>query len=196
MTFEYDPFAEEIRLDPHPTYKRLRDEAPVYYMAKYDAWALSRFQDIWDVCSSDALSASRGTTPAQLLTKDQPVSPMINVMDPPSHTKLRSVIRTCFLPRHVRSVEPIEATCGGGGVYQGDPEAVRRLWRVTEEPGLGTQGLERGLSFFADGIEIEDASLENDNLVQRHRCWVIVQAIRELRKLPPNVETSMPETHR
>ncbi|MBW2424980.1 MAG: cytochrome P450 [Deltaproteobacteria bacterium] len=109
MTLEYDPFAEEIRLDPQPIYKRLRDEAPVYFMKQYDAWAISRFQDIWDVCSSDALSAARGTTPAHLLTKDQPVAPMINVMDAPNHTKLRSVIRTCFLPRHVRGVEPIAA---------------------------------------------------------------------------------------
>ena len=102
----YDPFAEAVRNDPQPYYKRLRDEAPLYYMEQYDAWALSRFQDIWDVCSSDALSAARGTTPAQLLTKDQPVMPMLNVMDPPDHTQLRSKIRACFLPKHVRSLEP------------------------------------------------------------------------------------------
>lgn len=105
--FEYDPFSEAIRNDPHPIYRRLRDEAPLYYMQKYDAWALSRFQDIWDASGNDALSAAKGTTPAQLLTKDQPVAPMINLMDPPAHTQLRSVIRKCFLPRHVRGVEPV-----------------------------------------------------------------------------------------
>ena len=46
--FDYDPFSEAVRNDPHPIYRRLRDEAPLYYMQKYDAWALSRFQDIWD----------------------------------------------------------------------------------------------------------------------------------------------------
>ncbi|MBW2244141.1 MAG: cytochrome P450 [Deltaproteobacteria bacterium] len=107
MTLQYDPFDEAIRNDPLPVYKRLRDEAPAYYMEKYDAWALSRFQDIWDALSTDAFSAARGTTPAQLLTKDQPVTPMLNVMDPPSHTQLRSVIRRCFLPKNVRAVEPI-----------------------------------------------------------------------------------------
>ncbi len=102
---EYDPFATEIREDPLPTYRRLRDEAPAYFMPHYDAWALSRFEDIWDASSNPAFSASRGTAPAQLLTREQPVSPMINCMDPPEHTRLRAVIRRCFLPAHVRRIE-------------------------------------------------------------------------------------------
>ncbi len=107
MAIDYDPFSEEVRNDPLPVYKRLRDEDPVHYMEKYDAWALSRFQDIWDASSNDDLSAARGTTPAQLLTRDQPVAPMLNVMDPPVHTQLRAVIRKCFLPRQVREAEPV-----------------------------------------------------------------------------------------
>ena len=74
MAIEYDPFSEEVRNDPLPIYERLREEDPVHYMKKYDAWALARFQDIWDASSNDDLIASRGTTPAQLLTRDQPVT--------------------------------------------------------------------------------------------------------------------------
>ena len=61
---EYDPFHVETRRDPYPVYARLRDEDPVHYMPRYDAWAISRFQDIWDLSSSNDLSAARGTTPA------------------------------------------------------------------------------------------------------------------------------------
>jgi cytochrome P450 len=105
---DYDPFAEWVRKDPYPVYKQLRDEAPCYPLSKYGAWALSRFQDIWDASSdAETYSAAKGTTPAQLLTKDQPVTPMLNVLDPPLHTKLRSVIRQCFLPKHLRSLEPV-----------------------------------------------------------------------------------------
>jgi cytochrome P450 len=104
---EYDPFLEEIWENPHPIYKRLRDEAPAYYIQKYDAWALSRFQDIWDCSSDRRFSAARGTTPAQVLTKDQIVTPMLNVLDPPEHTKLRAAIRQCFLPRHLKGLEPL-----------------------------------------------------------------------------------------
>jgi cytochrome P450 len=105
---DYDPFADWVRENPQPVYKRLRDEDPVHRLEKYDAWALSRFQDVWDASSDrDSFSTTGGTTPAQVLTHDQPVTPMLNVMDPPDHTKLRSVIRKCFLPGHLRSVAPV-----------------------------------------------------------------------------------------
>jgi len=105
---DYDPFAEDVRHDPYPIYRRLRDEAPAYYLPKYDAWALSRFQDIWDASNdADSYSTARGTTPAQVLTREQPVTPMLNVMDPPEHTRLRAVIRKCFLPRYLRGLEPV-----------------------------------------------------------------------------------------
>jgi hypothetical protein len=103
----YDPFAPDVIRDPLPYYRRLRDEAPAYYIAKYDCWAISRFQDIWDV-SSDTLhfTATKGTSSAQVVTKDQPVTPMLNSMDPPAHSKLRAVVRQCFLPKHLREIEP------------------------------------------------------------------------------------------
>ncbi|MEZ4217331.1 MAG: cytochrome P450 [Myxococcota bacterium] len=107
MSIDYDPFAEAVREDPHPYYRRLRAEAPAYYMEKYDAWAVSRFRDVWELSARADLSAARGTAPAQILTREQPVTPMINVLDPPEHTKLRSVIRHCFLPAQVRGVEPV-----------------------------------------------------------------------------------------
>lgn len=105
---DYDPFSLHVRRDPYPIYRRLRDEAPAYYLPKYDAWALSRFQDVWDASSdADSYSTAKGTTPAQVLTKEQPVTPMLNVMDPPEHTRLRAVIRKCFLPRHLRGLQPL-----------------------------------------------------------------------------------------
>ena len=58
-------------------------------------------------------SAARGTTPAQLLTRDQPVAPMINLMDPPQHTQLRAVIRHGFLPSPVRALEPVARKLAG-----------------------------------------------------------------------------------
>ncbi len=104
--FEYDPFSDEVMQDPHPIYKRLRAEAPVYYIEKYDAWALSRFKDIWDCSSHKAFSAARGTTSSQVLTKVQPVTPMLNTMDPPDHTKLRTAIRPRFARAAMAGMEP------------------------------------------------------------------------------------------
>jgi hypothetical protein len=107
VTVHYDPFSEEVMADPHPIYKRLRDEAPAYHIEKYDAWALSRFEDVWNASLlTDALITSKGTTSAQVLTKVQPVTPMINTIDPPAHTELRTQIRRFFLPGAVRQWEP------------------------------------------------------------------------------------------
>ena len=72
----YDPFAEEVIQDPHPIYKRLREEAPCYHVEKWDCYALSRFDDIWTASmDADNYSAAAGTTASHLLTKVQPVTP-------------------------------------------------------------------------------------------------------------------------
>jgi len=106
---EYNPFSDQIvKGDPLPIYKRLRDEAPAYYLEEYDTWALSRFEDIWKA-SGDMkhLTAAKGTTAAHLLTKVQPVTPMINMMDPPDHTRLRGAFRKKFAAPEVAKLEPV-----------------------------------------------------------------------------------------
>ena len=105
---QYNPFSEEVMRDPHPIYKQMRKEAPVYHIEEYDAWALSKFDDIW-ACSMDAkhFSAAQGTTSAHLLTKVQPVTPMLNLMDPPQHTQLRSQMRHHFTPAAIGKLEPV-----------------------------------------------------------------------------------------
>ena len=42
----FDPYDVDINADPYPTYARLREEAPAYYNARYDFWALSRHADV------------------------------------------------------------------------------------------------------------------------------------------------------
>lgn len=107
MTVEYDPFSEEvIHGDNHGIYKQLRDESPVHPLERWDAWALSRFDDVWWACEGDFVSNARGATSAHLLTKVQPVLPLINNMDPPEHTRLRAGLRKHFMPARVRALEP------------------------------------------------------------------------------------------
>jgi len=106
---EYNPFSDAVVYgDPLPIYKRLRDEAPAYYLAEFDTWALSRFEDVWKA-SADMknLTAANGTTSAHLLTKVQPVTPMINNMDAPDHTRLRSAFRKPFAAPEVARLEPL-----------------------------------------------------------------------------------------
>lgn len=104
---DYDPFsAEIIHGDPYPIYRRLQDEAPVCRIERYGCFALSRFEDVWEACSHPAYSVARGTTAGHLLTRIQPVAPMLNVMDPPHHTRLRAQLRGFFSPRRMKALEP------------------------------------------------------------------------------------------
>jgi len=114
MSIEYDPFSNDvIHGDNHGIYKRLRDEAPAYYMEKWDAWALSRFDDVWWACEGDFVSSAKGATTAHLLTKVQPVMPLLNNMDPPEHSVLRGRLRKHFMPARVRALEPFIRTLVG-----------------------------------------------------------------------------------
>ena len=93
--------------DPYPIYAQLRNEAPVYHIEQFDAWAISKFQGIWDLSKDNKhFTATKGTTSAHVLTKVQPVTPMLNMMDPPEHTRMRSAMRAHFTPANVAYLEP------------------------------------------------------------------------------------------
>ncbi len=104
----YDPYSEEALKDPHPIYKRLRAEKPAYYLEKYDAWALSRFEDIWNA-SLDSKSysvAAAGASSGHLLTRQLPIFPSLMHTDPPDHTRMRSQIKAPFTRQRVAELEP------------------------------------------------------------------------------------------
>ena len=42
----YDPYDHSIDNDPYPTWRRMRDEVPLYYNDRYDFFALTRFDDV------------------------------------------------------------------------------------------------------------------------------------------------------
>ena len=107
----YDPFDPEIiHGDPHLIYRRLRDEAPAYYIERYDCWALSRFEDVWNAGDDPNVSSARGSSSGHLLTRVQPLQRMLNTMDPPDHTRLRTLLRPLFSPGRMRKLEPAFAS--------------------------------------------------------------------------------------
>ncbi|MGW0158218.1 cytochrome P450 [Mycobacterium sp. NPDC003323] len=84
QAFSYDPFAPEVMADPMPYYRVLRDEYPVYYLPRWDTYALSRFDDIWEVLrtADGTFVASEGTLPAANVLERHNDGP---VADPPLH---------------------------------------------------------------------------------------------------------------
>jgi len=82
--FSYDPFDPAVMANPLPYYRVLRDEHPVYYIDKWDTYALSRFADIWGVLeiNDGTFVASEGTLPAATVLAEHNDGP---VPDPPLH---------------------------------------------------------------------------------------------------------------
>ncbi len=80
----YDPFDPAVMTDPLPYYRVLRDRYPVYYLEKWDTYALSRFSDIWNVLqvNDGTFVASEGTLPAAGVLATHNDGP---VPDPPLH---------------------------------------------------------------------------------------------------------------
>ena len=114
----YDPFSAEILDDPHPVYRRLREEAPVYWLEEYDSWALSRFDDIWDGSQDPGTYRSGDGPGLQILRREMPPEmaefaetafaderESLFSMNPPGHTGLRSQISGFFTPGRIRKME-------------------------------------------------------------------------------------------
>jgi cytochrome P450 len=82
--FSYDPFDPAVMANPLPYYRALRDDHPVYYIDKWDTYALSRFSDIWQVLevNDGTFVASEGTLPAATVLGQRNNGP---VPDPPLH---------------------------------------------------------------------------------------------------------------
>ena len=126
--FSYDPFDPAVMADPLPYYRVLRDEHPVYYLPKWDTYALSRFADIWRVLeiNDGTFVASEGTLPAATVLAQHNDGP---VADPPLHP----------MPFHANFDSPIYD--GRPAVHarrQFRPKSVAKLADRIRTPGQRT----------------------------------------------------------
>jgi cytochrome P450 len=103
----YNPYAYEMHEDPYPTYARLRAEAPVYRSDEFDFWALSRHEDVLAAFRNvDAFSNSFGVSldPSAFNADAHKVMSFL-ALDPPAHTRMRSLVGKGFTPTKVNAME-------------------------------------------------------------------------------------------
>ena len=106
MSLAYSPFNESRRKDPWPTYKTMRESEPVCYIKELDAWALARFEDIWQVSlDKSRFTAAHGTSPEALLLDPNMPPKTFLFMDPPHHRRHRNVIGNRYTPAEVGTLE-------------------------------------------------------------------------------------------
>ncbi len=103
----YDPYDFEIDADPYPAWRRMRDEAPLYYNEKYDFFALSRYEDVdRSLLDWETYRSGRGSI-LELIRADFDIpSGVMLFEDPPIHHIHRSLMSRVFTPRRVADLEP------------------------------------------------------------------------------------------
>ncbi len=103
----YNPYDYAMHEDPYPTYARLRAESPVYYNAELDFYAYSRHADVLAAFRDvDRYSNAFGVSldPAAF-GPDAHKAMSFLAMDPPRHTRMRSIAGKSFTPRRVAEME-------------------------------------------------------------------------------------------
>ena len=103
----YDPYDFEIDADPHPVWKRLRDEAPLYYNEKYDFFALSRWADVEPALVDwESYRSGKGSV-LELIRANVEMPPGIILFeDPPAHDVHRGLLSRVFTPKKMNAIEP------------------------------------------------------------------------------------------
>jgi len=111
----YDPYDPDIDDNPYPVWKRMREEAPLYYNEKYNFYALSRYEDVArELPNWQTYRSGRGTT-ADILFNNIEVPPGILLFeDPPLHDLHRRLLSRVFTPRRMLAVESlVREFCSG-----------------------------------------------------------------------------------
>ncbi len=103
----YNPYAYQMHEDPYPTYARLRSEAPVYRSDEFDFWALSRHADVLaSFRNVDAFSNAYGVSlDPSAFGPDAHRTMSFLALDPPRHTRMRSLVGKGFTPTKVNAME-------------------------------------------------------------------------------------------
>ena len=96
----YDPLSAQLRAHPYPLYDELRRKDPVHRMRLIDSWVLTNYEDIDIVLRDHRRFGNEG--------RDFGYIPYISMLDldPPDHTRIRSLVSQGFTPRSVAALEP------------------------------------------------------------------------------------------
>ncbi|MEU4434359.1 cytochrome P450 [Nocardia rhamnosiphila] len=103
----FDPYDYVFHEDPYPVYARLRAEAPLYYNAELDFYALSRHADVTaGFRNAAALSNANGVSldPAAWGPHAHKTMSFL-AMDDPRHMRMRKLVFKGFTPKRVADME-------------------------------------------------------------------------------------------
>jgi cytochrome P450 len=166
----YDPFDFEIDANPYPVWKRLRDEQPLYYNAKYDFYALSRYDDVErGLIDWKTYSSAKGTI-LELVKADMEIpAGSIIFEDPPGHDVRRGLLSRVFTPRKMLAIEPkvrefcarsLDPLVGAGGFdFIADLGAQMPMRTIGLLLGIPEEDQEAIRDQIDDGLRLDDGEM-------------------------------------
>ena len=103
----FNPYSWELHEDPYPTYRALRDQAPVYRNDALGFWALSRHADVAAAFKDPhTFSNTEGVALERSSQAQAAMTASFLAMDPPRHDQMRGLVSRGFTPRRVADLEP------------------------------------------------------------------------------------------
>ena len=115
MAIDLDLSRPEVRADPYPLFRRLREEEPVHWSERLSGWVLTRYADVRAALNDPRLSADRITPFVDHMAGSAaaPVGDLARALglwavfrDPPDHTRLRAAMGRAFVPGRVERLGP------------------------------------------------------------------------------------------
>src|SRR4051812_36448650 len=110
----FDPTDPAFLADPYPTYRALREHAPVLYVDELRSWVVSRHDDVAACLRNPALLQDVGYdfVFSQLPASAPKFETLRKIFDdwmlfrnPPEHVRLRGLVQKAFTPRIVETLK-------------------------------------------------------------------------------------------
>ena len=116
-TLSLNPRDPSFYQDPYPTYQRLHVEAPVVYWQEFDRWCFLRQPDVSAILRDRRFGRSISHIVSREALGWPPeraeLKPFLDVdrfsmldMEPPAHTRLRSLVQKAFMARQIERLRP------------------------------------------------------------------------------------------
>jgi cytochrome P450 len=109
----YDPYDRDILADPYPIFRRMRDEAPLYYNEAYDFYAVTRYDDVKAALGDKVTFSNEKGVLLDIIKADIEMPPGTLIHEqPPAHTAHRQLLSRVFTPKAMLAIEPeVRAFC-------------------------------------------------------------------------------------